>query len=286
MTYAAILGLVSGADDDAATVSMVADLAKRHGASARIATGVPPVPAVGWAEAFGGGVFSQELWQAVAAANADARRRLEGLAGTIAGQFGMTLGFDPGGPCLAVADQTAPGWAGLARELPLTDLVVAGPSAVLAGGPWLGLLDEAVMAGRAPTLIARAAAAPSDRPAAIAWDGSLQAGRAARAAVPLLLQAPRTLILQDPTHLDDDERDRADPERLAAYLRRRGVGDVSVNRIKGVGVETLIEAADACRAGLLVAGVYGHSRLGEAVFGGATRALLETREGPSLFIAH
>ncbi|MDO8295869.1 MAG: universal stress protein [Caulobacter sp.] len=286
MTYAAILGLVSGADDDVATVSTVADLARRHGASARITTVVPPVPAAGWAEAFGGGVFSHELWQAVARANDDARRRLEDLATTIAGQFGMPLGFDPDGPCLGVADQPAAGWAGLVRELPLTDLVVAGPSAVLAGGPWLGVLDEAVMAGRAPTLIARGAAAPVDRPAAVAWDGSLQAGRAARAAVPLLLQAPRTLILQDPTHLDDDERDRADPERLAAYLRRQGVRDVSVSRIKGHGVETLVEAAMACRAGLLVAGAYGHSRLGEAVFGGATRALLEASDGPSLFIAH
>lgn len=286
MTYAAILGLVSGADDDAVTVAMVADLARRFGAGARLTTVTPPAPAVGWAETFGGGLFSDELWQAVARANAEARGRLDALAKSVADKSGLPLGFAADGPFIAATDQPAPGWSGLMQDLPLTDLVVAGPSSVHGGGPWLGVVDEAVMAGRAPTLIARAAALPVDRPAAVVWDGSLQAGRAARAATPLLRQAASVVILQDPTRLDPDERGHADPERLAEYLRRRGVATVSVAHIKGRGVETLVEAAAAYATGLLVAGAYGHSRLGEAVFGGATRALLEADTGPSLLIAH
>jgi nucleotide-binding universal stress UspA family protein len=37
---------------------------------------------------------------------------------------------------------------------------------------------------------------------------------------------------------------------------------------------------------LLVAGAWGHSRLREAVFGGATRTFLACKDGPSLLLAH
>lgn len=48
----------------------------------------------------------------------------------------------------------------------------------------------------------------------------------------------------------------------------------------------LLDAAQAFGAALLVAGAYRHSRLAEALFGGATRAFLEARDGPHLLIAH
>jgi nucleotide-binding universal stress UspA family protein len=45
---------------------------------------------------------------------------------------------------------------------------------------------------------------------------------------------------------------------------------------RGSGAEQLIAAAREERADLLVTGCYGHSRLGEWMFGGMTRELLAT----------
>ena len=286
MSCATILTIVSGGSDDAQTLSLAADLAKRHGAVARVLAVYPQMTPTGWADTFGAGAFSGELWQAIAAAGAEFRRKTEAVARATAAQLGVAYGGGDEGAMLVMAEPSMTLWAGLMRELPLADLVVVGASAVARDGSWMGVLDEAVMAGRSPTLIARGPAAPVDRPAVIAWDGSLQAGRAVRAALPLLRQAASVIILQDPTHLDDVERDHADPERLAADLRRRGVSVVSIARIKAHGARDLAEAAKAYDAGLLVAGAYGHSRLREAVLGGATRALLESEDGPHLLIAH
>ena len=45
---------------------------------------------------------------------------------------------------------------------------------------------------------------------------------------------------------------------------------------KGSGATQLIRVAQEERADLLVTGAYGHSRLGEWIFGGMTRDLLST----------
>jgi nucleotide-binding universal stress UspA family protein len=45
---------------------------------------------------------------------------------------------------------------------------------------------------------------------------------------------------------------------------------------RGSGAEQLIDIAQEERADLLVTGAYGHSRLGEWMFGGVTRELLGT----------
>lgn len=286
MSYATILAVVSGADDDAATISLAADLAKRQGALARVLAVYPQMTPTGWADTFGAGAFSGELWQAIAAAGAEFQKKTADLVRVTAAQLDMPFGTEAAGALTMLSEPTATLWAGLTRELPLTDLLVVGASAVHRDGVWLGVLDEAVVALRCPTLVARGPAAPADRPAVIAWDGSPQAGRAVRAALPLLRDASQVIILQDPTHLDDSEADIADPERLAADLRRRGLASVAVARIKGHGGKDLAEAARAYGAGLLVAGAYGHSRLREAVLGGATRSLLEAADGPHLLIAH
>ncbi|MGE5501029.1 MAG: universal stress protein, partial [Ignavibacteriales bacterium] len=177
-------------------------------------------------------------------------------------------------------------WLGLMHELPLTDLVVAGHTATLQDGPWLGLLDEAVIAGRSPLLVARGGVPVSQRAAVVAWDGSMEAGRSVRAAVPLLRSAPKTIILQDVRHIDESERSHCEPEQLAEYLTLRGVKEIDVERVEGHGKDALASIVRSTGAGLLVAGAYGHSRLREALFGGATRSFLAGEEGPHLLLAH
>ena len=62
---------------------------------------------------------------------------------------------------------------------------------------------------------------------------------------------------------------------MARYLSHHRI-EVSPRVIldKGSGAEQLIQIAREERADLLVTGAYGHSRLGEWIFGGVTRELL------------
>jgi len=122
--------------------------------------------------------------------------------------------------------------------------------------------------------------------AAIAWDGSAQAGRAVRAALPLLAMAESIHVLQCVTHLDRQAGD-PDIEPLNAYLTLHGVGTGVATSVEGEDEgDALLAAAQARRVGLLVAGAWGHSRLRELVFGGATHSFLRRAEGPSLLLAH
>jgi len=287
MAYAHLLSIASGSPDDADMLTVTADLAKRNGALARVLPAFPTVvAAASWADAFGTTWFTQETWDAIYEAQGDLRVKLAGMAKAAADAAGLPFGADIFGARMEMATEQGTLWLGLTQELPLTDLVVAGHTAALQDGPWLGLLDEAVIAGRSPLLVARGGVPVSERPAVVAWDGSMEAGRSTRAAVPLLRSAPRTVILQDVRHIDETERSHCEPEQLAEYLTLRGVKEVEIKRVEGHGKNELASIVKSTGAGLLVAGAYGHSRLREALFGGVTRSFLAGDEGPHLFLAH
>lgn len=120
----------------------------------------------------------------------------------------------------------------------------------------------------------------------IAWNESPEALAAVRGAMDLL-RAANTVdiaIIDPPQH----GADRSDPGgALAGMLSRHGVrADVSVlaktmPRISDV----LARHCEDRDAGLLVMGAYGHSRLREAIMGGATRNMLELADIPVL-MAH
>ena len=135
-------------------------------------------------------------------------------------------------------------------------------------------------------LVARHDADSLSGPAAIAWDGSPQAGRAVKAALPLLAMASEIHVIQCVTGLDRDATD-PDIDSLNAYLKLHGVGEGVSVLVEGHDEgAALIAAAQGRSATLLVAGAWGHSRLREAVFGGATRAFLRSKSGPNLLLTH
>jgi nucleotide-binding universal stress UspA family protein len=120
----------------------------------------------------------------------------------------------------------------------------------------------------------------------LAWNQSSEALAAAKRALPLLKQAD----LVDVTVVDPPARgpERSDPGGLLCqYLVRHGVkAQVSVlaktmPKISDVLARHVLE--EGCD--MMVMGAYGHSRLREAVLGGATRAVLETATIPVL-MAH
>lgn len=118
--------------------------------------------------------------------------------------------------------------------------------------------------------------------AIVAWNGSLAATAALRAAVPLLALAKTVTLLtiQDRTRA-------AVPGEAAAYLSRHGIHPLAATVIangRSTADALLAEIAER-KAGYLVMGGFGHSRLREAIFGGVTRQMLESCPIP-LVLAH
>ena len=118
--------------------------------------------------------------------------------------------------------------------------------------------------------------------AAIAWNSSAESSRAVFDALPLLKRAEKvTIITIDPEGGPDAP---ASAEAMAASLARHGVeASVSHTTSGGIGVgAALLSRISDEGDDLLVMGGYGHSRLREFVFGGATRHILEQMTVPVL----
>jgi nucleotide-binding universal stress UspA family protein len=121
----------------------------------------------------------------------------------------------------------------------------------------------------------------------VAWDGSPEAGRAVRAAVPLLKDASIVAILQHTGELHATAGSAADPARLSRYLKAKGVKETTEQSVSGARPGTaLLGAAQDLDAALFVAGAFGHARLAETVFGGATRTFLHAEDGLHMFLSH
>ena len=117
--------------------------------------------------------------------------------------------------------------------------------------------------------------------ALVAWDGSTAASAALLAAVPLLRLAEQVTVLQ----IDDGSID-TQAEEAGAYLSREAI-EARIVKIapegRSVG-DILIEAVARYGAGYMVMGGFGHARLLEAIFGGATRFMLSQSPVPLLVV--
>jgi nucleotide-binding universal stress UspA family protein len=114
------------------------------------------------------------------------------------------------------------------------------------------------------------------------WDGSRNAARAINDAMPFLVRAKAVDVITI-----DAGRDRTGEIKgvdLAQHLARHGL-NVDLRRINAGDVDVpnviLSDAADR-DTDFIVMGGYGHSRLREFVFGGATRGILSSMTVPTL----
>ena len=111
----------------------------------------------------------------------------------------------------------------------------------------------------------------------IGWRDSREARRAVRDALPFLHEATRVTVVE----ICESGEEAAAQEHIddvARYLSRHriGGGPRVVIHQEGSGAAQLIRLAQNEGADLIVTGAYGHSRLGEWMFGGMTRDLLAT----------
>lgn len=118
----------------------------------------------------------------------------------------------------------------------------------------------------------------------LGWDGGREAARAAFDALPLLKKAGRVRIVRVDPQKDPSLKGSVAGADLAETLARHGVkaeaqGFPTDGMDEG---QALMRCADDCGAGLIVMGAYGHSRLAEFIFGGATRFVLNRLVCPVL----
>lgn len=121
----------------------------------------------------------------------------------------------------------------------------------------------------------------------IAWNGSREATRAIRNAMPFLEQADVVDVVTFRPREGSSDHGELPGADIALHLARHGI-QVEVQRLEGsdidVGNALLSHAADR-GTDLLVMGCYGHSRLREWVLGGATRTILNSMTVP-VMMAH
>lgn len=109
----------------------------------------------------------------------------------------------------------------------------------------------------------------------IGWKDTREARRALRDSLPLLHEAKSVTIVE----ICDDSMEvsaRQHVEDVARYLTRHriSVGSATAAAAKHGIAGHLIDLARVEGADLIVTGAYGHSRLGEWIFGGVTQELL------------
>lgn len=175
-----------------------------------------------------------------------------------------------------------------ARAAPGADLVVLHyPEANSANA---ALLHGALLQGGAPCLVMPRWSRPHDWGARVlvAWKARPEAARAIRAAVPLLQAAESVrVVLIDPQGADAGE-DEAGLARLGARWLRHGIhveAPVITRSNLGDAGRAIADEAEGFGASLIVMGAYGHSRLTEWIWGGATRHMLQHGATP-LLLAH
>ena len=111
----------------------------------------------------------------------------------------------------------------------------------------------------------------------VAWKDCREARRAVRDALPMLQDADEVMIAEVAERTVTEAAERGLQE-VANYLKQHGVdvaATVYLRREETTIASELVHFAEREKSDLLVAGAYGHSRLGEWMLGGVTRDLLE-----------
>ena len=162
----------------------------------------------------------------------------------------------------------------VSREARAADLIIVGTRH--GAGSVHELVDPGAILLRAgrPLLVAPDVVIPTQlRRVLVAWKDTRECRRAVRDALPFLHKAEDVLIVGIEEGQSDNAATLSD---VAQYLRRhRVVAPREIwRRARGPVVAELLHLVRDEGADLIVAGGYGHSRLGEWIFGGVTHELL------------
>lgn len=287
MTLQFMTVMAGGGREDEEPLTMALRLARRHGALVEVLPAHPDMAMdmIGLGLSLGAHLSVKAL-DRLEASEGQVQYAIESRARTAAESWAVPFAESSAGPCLNVVNTGLRPAVDLAGHLDLTDLAVFGQTYLSKDRRRMGLLADALVGCRTPVLVARGAPDRIAAVVAIAWDGSLEAGHAVRAALPLLADAGEIIIVQQTSAMDFPARD-ADTTRLERYLTAHGLrASGTLTAEPGDEGEALGATAGSTGADLLVAGAYGHSRFREFLLGGTTRSFLADTDGPSLLLAH
>ncbi|MBB3236846.1 universal stress protein [Phyllobacterium endophyticum] len=169
----------------------------------------------------------------------------------------------------------------IGRHARYSDLIVVGPEVLKSEVLNSKVVEGALFESGRPVLIAPSGTTPTLTPkhVLLAWDSRVEAARAAREAIDMLIKAEDvhvTLVDPDTSSAMNGPEPGAD---VGTYLARHGV-KVIVDRLPSGGdpiATVLNQHAVDVSADLIVMGGYGHSRLRERVFGGVTKSMIDDR---------
>jgi nucleotide-binding universal stress UspA family protein len=168
------------------------------------------------------------------------------------------------------------------------DLVIA--SQKDAAWPWVDLLDVperlAIESGRPVLLVPHTASVPArvGEKILLAWNRRREATWAVYDALPILKGAKAVKVIWINPQLETEASLDFPAADICAALARHSVRCEATEQIKPWGSvgEMLLACANEMEADLLVMGCYGHTRLRELVFGGASRHVLAHMSLPVL----
>jgi nucleotide-binding universal stress UspA family protein len=189
----------------------------------------------------------------------------------------------------ARGDGVSAGWvtrpcedvAALLRSARAHELIAVGRSA-FGNSLSLNLLDALVTeCGRPILLVPPSPQAISFDTVAVWWKDHVAAARAVSVAMPVIAAAKRVTVLTA------EESGKSYAETAAELAKQFGWHGVEAGHrsLQGNGkpaIDALWAASAAEKAGLVVMGAYGYSRMRELIFGGCTQSVLEKAALPVL----
>jgi nucleotide-binding universal stress UspA family protein len=273
MTYATLMVSLQLGKANAALLQVAGDLAERFqagviGVAACRPLGVVcrefPVPAPLFA------ADRKEIDRAIKAAEVEFRTALQRRT--------SRLEWRPRATVLPLADQ-------LADEARAADLVVAGIDRKAPSFDPTRQVDtsDLVMQAGRPVLIVPASIAKAsfDR-VLVGWKDTAESRRAIVDALPFLARAAQVTVAEIVAKEELAEA-RTRLADVVGWLKHHGIEAQPVAvTARGAHAQALAVIADDRKADLVVAGAYGHSRLGEWVLGGVTIDLLSRADRCSL----
>jgi len=176
---------------------------------------------------------------------------------------------------------------GLNMQARYSDLIVLGQYDPDGSAPssYVNLPEHVALHSGCPVLIVPYAGAFTNvgERVLVAWNGSLEAKKAVRNAMPLLRRANIVEVaVFNPESQADAHGDQPGAD-IALYLARHNIKvDVMQEKTDSDAGEALLSLAANLNSDLLVMGCYGHSRFREVLLGGATRTILKSMTLPVL----
>ena len=265
MTFKTIFMAVSTADGDA-VIDQAVEVCERAGAHlSLLVLGIaPPPPASPY------GVVSNDIWAGeIRDGQNEAQVRGKALEARLASReipVSVEAQYIDRGTVATLA----------ARFARYADLTLVPPGSDVQTPVLDGALFES---GRPVLLLPQGATSfPAPKSVMIAWNASVEASKAVRDAICVMKTAEKVhAVLIDPVPSFDGHGPEPGSD-LATYLGRHGIA-TEVHRLPKEGKDTgeiLRRVASDLGADLIVMGGFGHSRLRERIFGGATTSMVKT----------